>query len=169
MFVFQKALLEAGELKWGTDEAEFVYILGNRSKQHLRLGELELAFKEIIWFSNCKVGFLSPKLDMSFLSKEVVIRFDVQGEFWACHLVAELVNYGSLIGRRRMGYVVGLLRREIQYFPTNDLGVNFRRKPRQPRQKWNACFCIQLLSLNSNTASFLFFSFFKRISCFPSL
>uniref|UniRef100_A0A8D0GFJ3 Annexin n=1 Tax=Sphenodon punctatus TaxID=8508 RepID=A0A8D0GFJ3_SPHPU len=32
-----KDLLEAGELKWGTDEAQFVYILGNRSKQHLRL------------------------------------------------------------------------------------------------------------------------------------
>ncbi|XP_074866270.1 annexin A6 isoform X3 [Carettochelys insculpta] len=32
-----KDLLEAGELKWGTDEAQFIYILGNRSKQHLRL------------------------------------------------------------------------------------------------------------------------------------
>uniref|UniRef100_A0ABM5FL69 Annexin n=1 Tax=Pogona vitticeps TaxID=103695 RepID=A0ABM5FL69_9SAUR len=32
-----QALLEAGELKWGTDEAEFIFILGNRSKQHLRL------------------------------------------------------------------------------------------------------------------------------------
>lgn len=32
-------LYEAGELKWGTDEAQFIYILGNRSKQHLRLGE----------------------------------------------------------------------------------------------------------------------------------
>ncbi|XP_058025316.1 annexin A6 isoform X2 [Ahaetulla prasina] len=32
-----KDLLEAGEQKWGTDEAQFVYILGNRSKQHLRL------------------------------------------------------------------------------------------------------------------------------------
>ncbi|XP_061473389.1 annexin A6 isoform X2 [Rhineura floridana] len=31
------SLLEAGEVKWGTDEAEFIYILGNRSKQHLRL------------------------------------------------------------------------------------------------------------------------------------
>uniref|UniRef100_A0A8C0VZR3 Annexin n=1 Tax=Castor canadensis TaxID=51338 RepID=A0A8C0VZR3_CASCN len=31
-------LYEAGELKWGTDEAQFIYILGNRSKQHLRLG-----------------------------------------------------------------------------------------------------------------------------------
>ncbi|XP_070595147.1 annexin A6 isoform X4 [Erythrolamprus reginae] len=30
-------LFEAGEQKWGTDEAQFVYILGNRSKQHLRL------------------------------------------------------------------------------------------------------------------------------------
>ncbi|XP_012513678.1 PREDICTED: annexin A6 [Propithecus coquereli] len=30
-------LYEAGELKWGTDEAQFIYILGNRSKQHLRL------------------------------------------------------------------------------------------------------------------------------------
>ncbi|XP_039196850.1 annexin A6 isoform X1 [Crotalus tigris] len=30
-------LLEAGEQKWGTDEAQFIYILGNRSKQHLRL------------------------------------------------------------------------------------------------------------------------------------
>ncbi|XP_062443017.1 annexin A6 isoform X2 [Rhea pennata] len=30
-------LLEAGELKWGTDEAQFIYILGRRSKQHLRL------------------------------------------------------------------------------------------------------------------------------------
>ena len=34
-----KDLLEAGELKWGTDEAQFIYILGRRSKQHLRLGE----------------------------------------------------------------------------------------------------------------------------------
>lgn len=34
-------LYEAGELKWGTDEAQFVYILGNRSKQHLRLGKLQ--------------------------------------------------------------------------------------------------------------------------------
>ncbi|XP_020819918.1 annexin A6 isoform X2 [Phascolarctos cinereus] len=32
-----KDLYEAGELKWGTDEAQFIYILGNRSKQHLRL------------------------------------------------------------------------------------------------------------------------------------
>ncbi|XP_044882608.1 annexin A6 isoform X2 [Mauremys mutica] len=32
-----KDLLEAGNLKWGTDEAQFIYILGNRSKQHLRL------------------------------------------------------------------------------------------------------------------------------------
>ncbi|XP_075572052.1 annexin A6 isoform X2 [Pelecanus crispus] len=30
-------LMEAGELKWGTDEAQFIYILGRRSKQHLRL------------------------------------------------------------------------------------------------------------------------------------
>lgn len=34
-----KDLLEAGELKWGTDEAQFIYILGRRSRQHLRLGE----------------------------------------------------------------------------------------------------------------------------------
>lgn len=34
-------LYEAGELKWGTDEAQFIYILGNRSKQHLRLGKLQ--------------------------------------------------------------------------------------------------------------------------------
>ncbi|NXK55838.1 ANXA6 protein, partial [Chauna torquata] len=32
-----KDLLEAGELKWGTDEAQFIYILGRRSKQHLCL------------------------------------------------------------------------------------------------------------------------------------
>nr|XP_056713240.1 annexin A6 isoform X2 [Euleptes europaea] len=32
-----KDLLDAGELKWGTDEAQFIFILGNRSKQHLRL------------------------------------------------------------------------------------------------------------------------------------
>ncbi|NXU81291.1 ANXA6 protein, partial [Oreotrochilus melanogaster] len=32
-----KDLLEAGELKWGTDEAQFIYILGRRGKQHLRL------------------------------------------------------------------------------------------------------------------------------------
>ncbi|NWX13828.1 ANXA6 protein, partial [Aegotheles bennettii] len=32
-----KDLLEAGELKWGTDEAQFIFILGRRSKQHLRL------------------------------------------------------------------------------------------------------------------------------------
>ncbi|KAK2542706.1 Anxa6 [Columba guinea] len=32
-----KDLLEAGEQKWGTDEAQFIYILGRRSKQHLRL------------------------------------------------------------------------------------------------------------------------------------
>uniref|UniRef100_A0A8C5U675 Annexin n=1 Tax=Malurus cyaneus samueli TaxID=2593467 RepID=A0A8C5U675_9PASS len=32
-----KDLLEAGELKWGTDEAQFIYILGRRSRQHLRL------------------------------------------------------------------------------------------------------------------------------------
>ncbi|XP_003217491.1 annexin A6 isoform X1 [Anolis carolinensis] len=32
-----KELFEAGEVKWGTDEAQFIYVLGNRSKQHLRL------------------------------------------------------------------------------------------------------------------------------------
>ncbi|XP_014453423.1 annexin A6 isoform X2 [Alligator mississippiensis] len=32
-----KDLLDAGEAKWGTDEAQFIYILGHRSKQHLRL------------------------------------------------------------------------------------------------------------------------------------
>ncbi|XP_048343324.1 annexin A6 [Sphaerodactylus townsendi] len=32
-----KDLLDAGEVKWGTDEAQFIYILGNRSKLHLRL------------------------------------------------------------------------------------------------------------------------------------
>ncbi|KAJ6667847.1 hypothetical protein lerEdw1_016168 [Lerista edwardsae] len=32
-----KDLLEAGEVQWGTDEAQFIYILGNRSKQHLRM------------------------------------------------------------------------------------------------------------------------------------
>lgn len=37
-----KDLLEAGELKWGTDEAQFIYILGRRSRQHLRLGEHHL-------------------------------------------------------------------------------------------------------------------------------
>lgn len=30
-------LLEAGEAKWGTDEAQFIYILGSRSKTHLQL------------------------------------------------------------------------------------------------------------------------------------
>ncbi|XP_053574656.1 annexin A6 isoform X2 [Bombina bombina] len=30
-------LLEAGEQKWGTDEAQFIYILGSRSREHLRL------------------------------------------------------------------------------------------------------------------------------------
>nr|XP_033783027.1 annexin A6 isoform X2 [Geotrypetes seraphini] len=32
-----KDLYEAGEQKWGTDEAQFIYILGSRSKQHLKL------------------------------------------------------------------------------------------------------------------------------------
>ncbi|MEE6478405.1 hypothetical protein FKM82_011844 [Ascaphus truei] len=32
-----KDLFEAGEQKWGTDEAQFIYILGSRSKQHLQL------------------------------------------------------------------------------------------------------------------------------------
>ncbi|KAM8971889.1 annexin A6 [Pelodytes ibericus] len=30
-------LFEAGEQKWGTDEAQFIYILGSRSRQHLHL------------------------------------------------------------------------------------------------------------------------------------
>ncbi|KAG8579530.1 hypothetical protein GDO81_010929 [Engystomops pustulosus] len=30
-------LFEAGEVKWGTDEAQFIYILGSRSKTHLQL------------------------------------------------------------------------------------------------------------------------------------
>ncbi|EHH26947.1 hypothetical protein EGK_17037 [Macaca mulatta] len=37
LVVLLQDLYEAGELKWGTDEAQFIYILGNRSKQHLRL------------------------------------------------------------------------------------------------------------------------------------
>uniref|UniRef100_H3BCF7 Annexin n=1 Tax=Latimeria chalumnae TaxID=7897 RepID=H3BCF7_LATCH len=32
-----KDLYEAGELQWGTDEAKFITILGNRSVQHLRM------------------------------------------------------------------------------------------------------------------------------------
>ncbi|XP_030069461.1 annexin A6 isoform X2 [Microcaecilia unicolor] len=32
-----KDLYEAGEQKWGTDEAQFIYILGSRSSLHLRL------------------------------------------------------------------------------------------------------------------------------------
>ncbi|XP_069510119.1 annexin A6 isoform X2 [Ambystoma mexicanum] len=32
-----KDLFEAGEQQWGTDEAQFIYILGNRSRQHLQL------------------------------------------------------------------------------------------------------------------------------------
>ncbi|KAM4748415.1 annexin A6 [Rhinophrynus dorsalis] len=32
-----KDLFEAGEQKWGTDEAQFIYILGSRSNQHLQL------------------------------------------------------------------------------------------------------------------------------------
>lgn len=39
--LYLQDLYEAGELKWGTDEAQFVYILGNRSKQHLRLGKFQ--------------------------------------------------------------------------------------------------------------------------------
>ena len=33
-----KALFQAGEKKFGTDEQEFVTILGNRSAEHLRKG-----------------------------------------------------------------------------------------------------------------------------------
>nr|DBA30588.1 TPA: hypothetical protein GDO54_006549 [Pyxicephalus adspersus] len=32
-----RELFEAGEQKWGTDEAQFIYILGSRSKSHLQL------------------------------------------------------------------------------------------------------------------------------------
>ncbi|CAJ0948987.1 unnamed protein product [Ranitomeya imitator] len=32
-----KELFEAGEAKWGTDEAQFIYILGSRSRTHLQL------------------------------------------------------------------------------------------------------------------------------------
>ncbi|XP_078509746.1 annexin A6 isoform X2 [Lissotriton helveticus] len=32
-----KDLFEAGEQKWGTDEAQFIFILGNRSRMHLQL------------------------------------------------------------------------------------------------------------------------------------
>lgn len=32
-------LYAAGEEKWGTDEAKFIMILGNRSMTHLRMGE----------------------------------------------------------------------------------------------------------------------------------
>ncbi|XP_073505916.1 annexin A6 isoform X1 [Phyllobates terribilis] len=32
-----KDLFEAGEAKWGTDEAQFIYILGSRSRTHLQL------------------------------------------------------------------------------------------------------------------------------------
>ena len=38
MCVGVKALFQAGEKKFGTDEQEFVTILGNRSAEHLRKG-----------------------------------------------------------------------------------------------------------------------------------
>ncbi|XP_063148252.1 annexin A6 isoform X2 [Candoia aspera] len=88
-----KDLLEAGEQKWGTDEAQFIYILGNRSKQHLRL-----VFNEYLKIAGKPIeasirGELSGDFEKLMLA--VVKNIRSTAEYFADRLFKAMKGFGT--------------------------------------------------------------------------
>ncbi|KAM6469300.1 annexin A6 isoform 2-T2 [Liasis olivaceus] len=88
-----KDLLEAGEQKWGTDEAQFIYILGNRSKQHLRL-----VFTEYLKIAGNSIetsirGELSGDFEKLMLA--VVKNIRSTAEYFADRLFKAMKGFGT--------------------------------------------------------------------------
>ncbi|XP_029439204.1 annexin A6 isoform X2 [Rhinatrema bivittatum] len=88
-----KELYEAGEQKWGTDEAQFIYILGSRSKQHL-----QLVFDEYKKISGKEIeesiqGELSGDFEKLMLSVVKCIRSTT--EYFATRLYKSMKGMGT--------------------------------------------------------------------------